>query len=65
MKWTNELPTVAGWYWVKIGDAPKRIVEIKTIHATYVKASGKFNCQSFHKSRVWKFSGPIPEPQEE
>lgn len=65
MKWTNELPTAPGWYWVH-GDFGT--IEIVKVY----KADGEWCCQFAGDNGAWlltenadKWAGPIPEPTEE
>lgn len=67
MKWTKELPTVPGLYFVKTRHSKDReISRFREINGVM-----NFNYQGFTRTLQqlsprdgWQFSGPIPEPED-
>lgn len=65
MKWSNELPKVPGWYFVKSPDGINR--GIKWIGEALGKSLYFFHAANeikYPENKGWQFSGPIPEPED-
>lgn len=67
LKWSSELPKVAGWYWVKtpvgINCGALPINEGRGIGLKFDFAFQVYEIRHL-ANRGWQFAGPIPEPQE-
>ena len=67
MNWTNEKPTVPGWYWWRqlAVDHPGVIVSVSFInggmHLSFVAEYGTYVYSEIGREES-QFAGPIPEP---
>ena len=65
MKWTNQMPEKAGFYWVKVGNR-KKIVEVlgsQHISGFAVKLEG-WALIALPLFIVDAWAGPLPDPEE-
>ena len=64
MTWTNEKPTVAGWYWYRDEYGARVILTIqgpRGLIANDSGSSGHFLSLDYFPAQ---FAGPIPKPEE-
>lgn len=68
LKYTDEVPTASGWYWLKKrGEKPEvvQVVAYKSPAGRSWMRIGDMSAQNRHefKKRNWKWAGPIEEPE--
>lgn len=63
LKWTSNLPTEPGWYWIMSYNKKPSMVEVRVIDGRLMLTSGVINVTlNIFEGCLW--AGPIPEPEE-